>query len=284
MELEHLRTFIAVAELGSMSASAKYLNLSVSSVSAHIKSLEVAWDVQLFARTSRGVELTEKGQLLAQHAQVTIQSADKLSQVAESLRGQVVGTMRLGVSVAPDSFSVVDMLGCLKLEHPELTIHLMQSETAKIIHDIQQDRLDVGVVYGTVDADKLMAHQLKMVELVLVMPEAWRGKTDGSWQSIGQLAWIHTGDDCPFQVHIDKLCQSHAIQPAQFIRTDDDRTRRELVIAGMGLSLLDISQATHTNISILDAPSMLCAVSLVYSAHRQFDPLIQAIRKQVVRG
>jgi DNA-binding transcriptional LysR family regulator len=106
---------------------------------------------------------------------------------------------------------------------------------------------------------------------------------DNTWQSLATVPWIHTGKDCPFQLVIDNLHQKHGIQPKQFIRSNDDRTRLDLVCAEMGVSILEKTEAAHSEITILETDPMICDVSLVYQTYRKFDPLIQAIRESILQ-
>ena len=59
MDIEHLRTFVAVADAGGVSAAARRLGVSKSIVSRRLLRIEAELGVQLLARTTRGAALTE---------------------------------------------------------------------------------------------------------------------------------------------------------------------------------------------------------------------------------
>lgn len=284
MELYQLRTFIAVIEEKSLSGAGRRLSMTTSSVSAHIKALETEWDVMLFIRTSQGVVLTEKGRILADHARYTLQAAGELSRQVDKLKDSLIGILRLGLSVSSGVFSLSHLLDYVHRRYPDITMTVSSDETIAILDLIQRDKLDIGIVFGQVEDATMTTHHLTMAELVLAMPKAWGGVVNQNWESLDHQIWIHTGDECPFQPMMDDLCQQHGIQPQQFVRINNDRTRRDLVIAGMGVSLLEVSEATHPDIDIFDKVNLMCPVSLVYSAHRQFDPMIQAIRLLILEA
>lgn len=277
MELYQLRTFITVTEEQSISGAARRLSMTPSSISTHIKALETELGVQLFIRTHQGVQVTEKGLILAEHARQTIQAAEGLSQQATALKQRLVGTVRLGVSVPKGVFELSIFLQCLNATYPEIEVILTQSETAPIIQYLLDEKLDVAVVFGDVGNPLLKTHTLSSAELVIAIPKAWADKIESLWESLADLTWINTGLDCPFQSIIDSLCQTYRIQPKQFIRTNHEQTRRDLVCAGMGISILEKSEASHPDIIIFDNEPMSCPVSLVYPSHRQFNPIIQAV-------
>ena len=85
MELEQLRIFCAAAERGSLSRAASALYISHSTVSRAVSALEASVGAGLFSRDSRGVRLTEAGQVLFEGAQ-------RLLRLAEELEGKVRNT------------------------------------------------------------------------------------------------------------------------------------------------------------------------------------------------
>jgi len=283
MELYQLRTFITVIEECSISGAARRLSMTPSSVSTHIKTLETEFGVELFVRTNQGVEVTDKGQILAQHARQTLQAANGLSQQAIVLQQHLIGTVQLGMSVSSGVFNLPDFLKHLNISHPDIQLELIQSETASIVHQLRHDILDLAIIYGDCADDLLIKHPLKQAELVVAIPTAWSNNINHTWQSLASMPWIHTGDNCPFQSKIEDLHKTHNIQPNQFIRSNDDRTRHDLVRAQMGVSILEKTEAIHPDIMILDIEPMTCPVSLVYQAYRRFDPMLQAVSQLILQ-
>lgn len=72
MELNYLQTFVVVAEEKTITHAAQRLFTTPSSISVHIKNLEEELGVQLFVRTPRGMQITEKGQILLEKARHTL--------------------------------------------------------------------------------------------------------------------------------------------------------------------------------------------------------------------
>ncbi|HGN0620914.1 TPA: LysR family transcriptional regulator [Proteus mirabilis] len=65
-QIDRIRSFIAVVDTGSFTQAAKYLRLSKSMVSIHIKALETELNVSLLNRNTRRFTLTETGEILYQ--------------------------------------------------------------------------------------------------------------------------------------------------------------------------------------------------------------------------
>ena len=75
MDLTQLRTFVAVAQEGHLTRAAERLHISQPAASTHVRALEAYLQVQLFARTNRGLELTAAGRRLADSAERVLSSA-----------------------------------------------------------------------------------------------------------------------------------------------------------------------------------------------------------------
>src|SRR5579863_5079362 len=98
IELRHLRYFLAVAETLHFSKAAERLGIAQPPLSQQIKRLEQLIGHRLFDRTTRGVQLTLAGQLLADRARSTIEKIqDDLEQVRRLGRGEE-GTLTVGFS------------------------------------------------------------------------------------------------------------------------------------------------------------------------------------------
>src|ERR1700684_3753372 len=76
MDLRHLRYFIAVAEMGSLTEAARRLYTSQPSLSRQIRDLEDEVGVELLSRSVRGVELTAAGKAFLDHARLALMQVD----------------------------------------------------------------------------------------------------------------------------------------------------------------------------------------------------------------
>src|SRR4051794_10662494 len=98
MELYQLRTFVTVADSGHITRAAEKLHLSQPAVSAHVKALEEELGVRLFDRNPGGMLLTRAGGQLRDRAEKVLAEVEHLRQLAASLRGEIVGRLRVGTS------------------------------------------------------------------------------------------------------------------------------------------------------------------------------------------
>ena len=83
MELEQLRTFLAVAECGSFSEAAKRLFVSHSTTSRAVAALEAELGTTLLRRSSRSVTLTPAGEVLVERAKDLLRQAEAIKQAVQ---------------------------------------------------------------------------------------------------------------------------------------------------------------------------------------------------------
>src|SRR5258707_3611917 len=97
MDVRQLRYFVRIAELGSVSAASHRLGVAQPSLSQHIKHLEQELGVDLLIRSSRGVSLTDSGQILLYHATSIVNAVDVAVPEIKDRSGAASGSVSIGV-------------------------------------------------------------------------------------------------------------------------------------------------------------------------------------------
>ena len=97
MELRHLRYFVSVAELGSVSRAAEKLFIAQPALSAQIRQLEEELGVRLFVRLPRGVRLTQAGESFLGDAKAILARAQQATVRARERQSGQRATLRLGL-------------------------------------------------------------------------------------------------------------------------------------------------------------------------------------------
>ena len=120
-----LRSFEAVARLGSVTQAAHELSVTHSAVSQHIKQLEALVGVTLFIRHGRGVRITEEGRLYA------LQIREALQHIADATRMVQIKPRTLEVTLATlPSFGchwLLPRLARFQARHPQIAVRLLTS-------------------------------------------------------------------------------------------------------------------------------------------------------------
>ena len=131
MDLQHLHTFIAVAEHRSLTRAAEAVHLSQPAVSGHIKQLEHELGLALFRRTGRGMELTPGGEQLLQHArEITLRCA-AMERKARDLAGESAGALRLGLIDCGTDLRVARIVALLREQFPDIVVEFTTNTSGK---------------------------------------------------------------------------------------------------------------------------------------------------------
>lgn len=142
-ETDQLKTFVTVADSGSLSAAAPRLFLSQSSVSEQLRKLEERAGVPLLTRGKKGAAVTPAGARLLDYAR-RILSLNELA-LAE-LRGQSLdGELRLAVTDYFRPGEIAGMLRRLRDRYPYLKLHVTVMKSAAIEAASEMDAFDIGL-------------------------------------------------------------------------------------------------------------------------------------------
>ena len=144
--LSQYRIFYAVASAGNISRAAKELYISQPAISKSISKLEDSLNTTLFTRNSRGVQLTEEGQVLFQHTKAAFEQLSAGEQELKRIRQFHLGHIRIGVSNTLCRFILVDYLKGFIEKYPHIKITIESQSSAHTMDMLDQQRIDLGLV------------------------------------------------------------------------------------------------------------------------------------------
>jgi DNA-binding transcriptional LysR family regulator len=158
MELRHLRYFIAVAEERSITRAAERLWIAQPGLSTQLRRLEDELGITLFARHSRGVDLTPAGELFLERARAVVATAEEARTTGANLEAGLAGTIRLGI--ATESFTAVApaLLDGFWRDRPDVEVTVVESYAGTLMRDLRDGRLDAVIApadYGSADLRSL---------------------------------------------------------------------------------------------------------------------------------
>jgi DNA-binding transcriptional LysR family regulator len=142
MELRHLRYFVAIAEERSFTGAAERLWVAQPGLSTQIRRLEAELGVKLFERHTRGVDLTQAGELFLERARVALAAADMAGATGRDLEAGVVGRVRLGIASGPRWRPASDLLQRLHHERPGVELTVLEAYGGTLWRDLRDGRLD----------------------------------------------------------------------------------------------------------------------------------------------
>ena len=288
MELNHLQTFIVVAEEGNVTRAAERLFMTPSSVSAHIKALEDELNVMLFVRKPQGMEITDHGNILRARAESIVRSVQDMADLSAKLQASLTGKVRIGLNAGIKFLRVAELIARIRQSYPKVDLVFESTSTGRTFPSLRERSLDAGFIFGDVPDKSFMTHGLFKAELVVAAPIAWQSQIDrAGWKDLALLPWIYPTTYCPFHSIVDKTFKREHISYQQAVTSDDDTAKLELVSAGIGLALLERTEAEEAaqegKIAIWQRRSFKCELAWAYLKNRGEDPLIKALTEDVLR-
>jgi DNA-binding transcriptional LysR family regulator len=145
MELRHLRYFEAVANFGSVTAAARRLHVSQSSVSEQIADLEAEIGVALLDRSGRTVRLTAQGEAFLEEARRTLESSQRAVEAARrTMRGEV-GALSIGFFLWGTEEFFPRIIREFRRRRPGVRLSLLEMHANEQIAALEEGRIDVGL-------------------------------------------------------------------------------------------------------------------------------------------
>ncbi|VVD99297.1 HTH-type transcriptional regulator GltR [Pandoraea cepalis] len=144
LEIDLLRSFVAIAQAGSLSRAAQRIARTQSALSQQMKRLEAIVDQPLLQRTGRGVVLTSPGERLLGHAQRILRVHDEA--MAEMSGRGLSGTIRFG---CPDDYAAAFLPHLLRefaVAHPHALVEVICEPTPRLMEQLSRHTLDLALI------------------------------------------------------------------------------------------------------------------------------------------
>lgn len=170
VSLERMRSFVRVAERGSLTAVARELGLGQSTITRHLRELEAALGVPLLSRTTRRVALTEEGGRYYADCVRILRLVEQAGEEARGARGAAAGTIRVSCTAALGVRHVSRILFAFQDRHPGIAIDLSLTD-ARI--DLVRDGADLALRLGPLSDSAMKLHALGRSRRVLAAAPAY---------------------------------------------------------------------------------------------------------------
>ena len=148
------RSFLAVAEEGSLSAAAAALKLTQPTVTRQLAALEAHLKITLLERTGRAVSLTPAGLDLLDHVRAMAEGANMMSLAASGQSQDIDGKVRVTASEMTAAYLLPDILEHLSVAAPELHLEIAADNS---IRDLLLREADIAVRHVRPDQPNLIA-------------------------------------------------------------------------------------------------------------------------------
>lgn len=152
MDLDNIKTFVTVANLGSYTKAAAELNYAQSTITSQIQQLEQELKFPLFERIGRKNYLTSGGQEFLPHAVQIVRTLQESKVVGQDPQ-KIEGTLRIGVLESLLFAGVLGVLLKFRTEYPKVDVMIKIGQAADIMEMLRQNQLDIAYVSYSRNSD-----------------------------------------------------------------------------------------------------------------------------------
>jgi DNA-binding transcriptional LysR family regulator len=235
--LERMRSFVRVAERGSLSAVARELGLGQSTITRHLRELEDAIGVPLMSRTTRRVTLTDEGSRYYAHSIQILRLVDQAAEEARGTGGAMAGAIRISCSAAIGVLQVSRLIFAFQDRYPDIAVDLSLTDERV---DLVREGVDIALRLGPVTDSSMKLRLLGHSRRLMVASPGYlaaRGRPRGPQDLAG-----HDGIRMSNIAGSDMLAlegprgERHAVPFGGRLRVDHGLGARAALIAGRGIA------------------------------------------------
>jgi DNA-binding transcriptional LysR family regulator len=277
VDIPQLRYFEAVTRHRHFTRAAEELHVAQSAVSRQVQRLEQELGVELLRRTTRSVEPTEAGRLVAARARAVLAEADGLRGEIDELRGLVRGRVMVGAMLFGGQLDIPAILARFSAAFPHVELGVREGIAQRMIEMLGDGRLDVAFALEVDPPDGLERLELSSEELAVVTsrshPLAGQGSLPVAALAGHPVIAFERGSST--RRLVDSALARAGVRAHIAVEANDLALVRALAASGLGVAILPRSfverPGPRVSVRALGDPLRM-TVALWWSRGRRLSP------------
>ncbi|MGV2984513.1 LysR family transcriptional regulator [Microbacterium sp. AGC85] len=274
MNLEQLRGFVEVADLGHFTQAAAKLHLAQPSLSRQISSLEVELGAELFHRARGNITLTDAGETLLPRARRMLADADTIRAEMGELAGLQRGRVRLGATPTLCISLVAEAMAAFHSAHPGVELLLTEAGSNVLIEQLAAGTVDMALITLSdalpVSGSALVRTPLLTEELVVVSsaehaPVAEEGI---DLEALSRLPLVFFAESYDLRAVTDSAFRAAGLAPTPVVEGAEMDAVLRFVERGLGVAVVPamvlLDRPTLRSVRLIE-PRLIRTIGL---AHR----------------
>ena len=257
--IEELKTFIAVVEFKNFTKAAHYLNLSQPSVSNHIKSLEIYFNVTIIDRSikQKKIYITQSGNILYKKAKEIIQLLDLTKDELNNTTDSIKGHLRIGASLTIGEYILPRFLSKFTVQYPDIEIEVFIENSSSICNRVSNISLDIGFIEGSHAEQNLLQEFFYEDKMVIALPyDTYINEDNFSLDILRDITWIGREKGSGTREYLDLFLYNNKISPKNLIVFGSNYAVKEAVKNNIGVTLMSnlIASSAYESKDLLFIP------------------------------
>ncbi len=180
MEIQHVRHFIAAADVGNMTRAAEMLGIAQPALSQSLRRMEEKLGVKLFDRSRRGITLNPAGAAILEELREAMLHIDLATERAQQVAQGLAGTLTVGFTVSAVYQVLPRALELFRQEAPDVRLVLREMPNLQQVQALDRGDIDLGILYSPLTLSARLRQQLlASYPVVAAVPERMRVGDDG---------------------------------------------------------------------------------------------------------
>lgn len=240
LNLDALRTFAQVIELGSFSAAAERGGITQPAVSLQVRQLERRFGLKLVERVGRRAGPTAAGLELLTHIRAIDAALAQAEQAMTAHASQVTGRVRLGTGATACTYLLPPLLADLRRRFPALDVVASTGNTADMLRGLESNTLDIGLVTLPAPGRMIEATPVLEDEFVAIFPA--RGTLaipdTVTPQALAALPLVLFEPGARTRRLVDDWFEAAGVAAKPVMELGSTEAMKEIVAAGLGCAVL----------------------------------------------
>ncbi len=232
MEIRSLKTFLAVAELGTVSRASERLHCVQSNVTSRIKALEEEVGVELFTRGRNGMTLTPAGTYFLDHAKAVVDAETRAAASLADFAGEA-RLLRIGSMESTLAIRLPALLSRFRRENPLVRFGLHSGPTDELVGLLLEHKIDIAFIGGQFRHPHLKAQIAFSEEMVLATDRSVSGP-----EEVGAMPLIVFKPGCSYRAYAQNWMRRSGYAPNDVIELGTLEGILGCVASGVGVTLL----------------------------------------------
>jgi len=243
MDLKQLKTFVNVAELGSLSRASSQLHIAQPALSRQIRLLEEDIGLPLFMRHRRGMVLNEAGTQLLGSARSILRQVENIRSDMGRFSDEVKGTVVVGVPPTVGDVLSSRIVNRFMSKYPGVHLRIVPAFTGHLLEWLQRGEIDIAIMYTHERQKDLKIFPLIMEDLFLVgHRDAHLSKHEVvSFTQLADLKLVLPGPNHSLRQLIESKAAKAQVELNVPVEADSLQTLKDLCKSGLGHTILPLA-------------------------------------------
>lgn len=288
-DLNLYKTFYVVAKYNSFTKASQELYISQPAVTQSIKKLENQLNVELFKRTSNGIELTKAGEIVYFYAEKLCDIASANTELLKVVKKAAFDSINIGVPTHIGSFYLIKYLKQFNSKYPNIKINIINKKTDEMIKMLEKRELDLVVDTHILNRGSSLIEIVKIKDLegCFVCNKKVKEKINVNKICIKDLITypiILPGKTTSNRKCIDELFLQKGIVLEPLIEVNSSTISKKIIEQGIGIGWMikdfvkdDIEQGSLFELNI-DVEDIVTPVCIAYNKNFNHEIIKEFIK------